>query len=620
MRLPNTEPNPALNPARQAGLTVDEIANQQTITKKNNEMIAKFNDNLANITSLGQNFQMGVYGAFGNNFVTRSAMSIPSMLTDFLDTMLEDQSAEKKNDPLKAALEDILKELNEIDEHISTAFGDSIKNAFRDVMSEMDSKNKRSTDSDDCCEKNAEILSGVLDRLDSVFGDSAQNESSMRNSPNADQILSAIDTLNRRDDQTNRQKPPGGNDMVVYQQPEFKDINSFDRLPSPNKVVDSSGGNDMVVYEPEATKPKKGTLASSIKQDSVVDVEPKKQKSPLIRVFDVPNLNNKKKRTLPIADAINTMGDDKSDGMIKKIIDLLTKTTVKKETPSVVDVNIVGKAFDKLIGIESAMVSMMRDIPISSQETLLEQESTERKRLIDSRSLSSRKDSDITDVQEKPATESKKESDIQPAPESEKKSLLDTVLDTAGTIAEVAGVAKGAGALIGKAGKAFGKLGKAGKGTGIGGLASIGLDFAADAVGTNTKTGASLDVLSDVTGMASTGALIGSVVPGVGTAAGAAVGGLVGGATSLYKNWDTLFESPKSQKISQMPTQKSATLEESTSELDRMQKDVENKKNSIDGNNTVISNSIKNTNVFPARQTTKNDDLSFNRYLDKSFS
>ncbi len=79
---------------------------------------------------------------------------------------------------------------------------------------------------------------------------------------------------------------------------------------------------------------------------------------------------------------------------------------------------------------------------------------------------------------------------------------------------------------------------------GIGGLVGgLALDYAADAAGRDTKTGAGLDVASSTLGLASTGALIGSVIlPGPGTAIGGAIGGILGAGKGLYENRDTLFD------------------------------------------------------------------------------
>lgn len=72
-------------------------------------------------------------------------------------------------------------------------------------------------------------------------------------------------------------------------------------------------------------------------------------------------------------------------------------------------------------------------------------------------------------------------------------------------------------------------------------IAGLTLGTAADMVGTDSKTGAGLDVAADAAGWAGTGAMIGSVIPGIGTLAGGIIGGVVGGGYSLYKNRETLL-------------------------------------------------------------------------------
>lgn len=88
----------------------------------------------------------------------------------------------------------------------------------------------------------------------------------------------------------------------------------------------------------------------------------------------------------------------------------------------------------------------------------------------------------------------------------------------------------------------LGRMGRMRLGSPISMATGIVLGGAADALGTDTKAGAGMDVLADTAGWAGTGALIGSIVPGVGTAIGGAIGGVAGGGYSLYKNRETLLE------------------------------------------------------------------------------
>ena len=273
------------------------------------------------------------------------------------------------------------------------------------------------------------------------------------------------------------------------------------------------------------------------------------------------------------------------------------------------------------------------------------------------------------------------------------------------------------------------------KGVGVGALVGLGTGLAADAVGTDTKTGAALDVVSDAANYASAGAAIGSIIPGVGTVAGGVFGGIVGTAVGLKRNWGTLSttdkdkedeivknfsevdlsmndpkafkeyteykkkrteelskEKPKDEaekiakreailkfapktdknktdlkkaesdkkdikpeeiktvekteskasdnisdmgqikvagagKVQQLDTKqvkevqadRAVQLEKSQDELDRIvaEKQQQKTQSSESGQQVVMNNN--KTTIQPSRQMTKNDDFSFNRYIDKSF-
>jgi hypothetical protein len=618
MPLPNI--NPAINPAIANHLTTDEMLRQQKMTKQNTELIAKFNDNLTNITSLGQNFQMGVYNAFGNNFLTRGALSIPAMFTDFLDTMLEDQTHDKKNDPLKESLDEMLKELHKIDDHLATTFGDSIKNAFKEAVSDISSNKQDANTKNDCCEENKELLQGIIDRLDSVFGNDGNDvKESSDNSVNPNDILNAINTINRRNsekldrDELNVKKPILAIENGISTSESIKNKNS--KL-NPDLIQDVETN---IIDKPNPirieTDYKKGPLASKLNPDLIQDVEVKKQKksNPSIKnVFDIPNFKEKKKRKLPLKDVVDVSDTGRSSSIIKNILDLLTKTkvtsTTKKET---IDVNIIGNAFEKLVGIENSMLTLVNSIPMSTQETSLEADRNNKP----VRELSRPELGDKKETKKEESTKTETPTKEKEATTKESPSLLSSAIDAAENIAEI-------GSLTKKVGSLFPKLARVAKGFGVGSIASIGLDFAADAVGKETKTGAGLDIASDITGGASTGALIGSLIPipGIGTGIGAAAGGLIGGAHGLYKNWDKFFDS-KPENMEAVDRSKASTFEESTDDLDRINKETEKKSTAnIDSGNKIISNNVRNNNIFPTRQSTKNDDFSFNRYLDKSFS
>jgi len=80
------------------------------------------------------------------------------------------------------------------------------------------------------------------------------------------------------------------------------------------------------------------------------------------------------------------------------------------------------------------------------------------------------------------------------------------------------------------------------KGLGIGAVLGVGGSLAADALGRDTRAGATADTLGTTASFAGTGALIGSIIPGVGTAIGGVIGGLVGATVGIYENGTTMFE------------------------------------------------------------------------------
>jgi cell division septum initiation protein DivIVA len=80
-------------------------------------------------------------------------------------------------------------------------------------------------------------------------------------------------------------------------------------------------------------------------------------------------------------------------------------------------------------------------------------------------------------------------------------------------------------------------------GLAVGGAASV----AANALGRETKTGASADVLGSAASYAGTGAMLGMLLGPKGAALGAALGGIYGLGSGLWANKDTLFGGKKDQ-------------------------------------------------------------------------
>jgi hypothetical protein len=145
----------------------------------------------------------------------------------------------------------------------------------------------------------------------------------------------------------------------------------------------------------------------------------------------------------------------------------------------------------------------------------------------------------------------------------------------------------------------IGKIGKGIKGGVIGGLASVGLDYAGDKAkeAGYEKTGAALDVASSTAGYAGTGALIGSVIPGVGTAAGAIVGGGYGLYKGLQNNKGILSpQQPNEQTKDLMKNARENSL--GTQDLSKLTPTNQNLEKSATNNITTIApNNLVNNNT-----------------------
>lgn len=111
---------------------------------------------------------------------------------------------------------------------------------------------------------------------------------------------------------------------------------------------------------------------------------------------------------------------------------------------------------------------------------------------------------------------------------------------TAGTAATAATAATG----LGKFGSNL-----AGKAPGIGMIAAIAGDVAADLLGRDTLLGKISDVIGTTAGFAGTGALAGGAFAGIGAIPGAIMGGLAGFGTSYYKNFGSDSDGSMSSDI-----------------------------------------------------------------------
>ena len=411
MPLPNT--NPALNPALQEGLHPDDIARMEIRQKKTNEMIANLNDRLADISSFGQSFQQGIYSSFGNNFITRAAVGVPQMMGDILDSLLlTDEDKKKKKDPIGSALDDILHELNVIDEHLMKSFGNTIKDAFDESFSKM---GKSQGDSSDCCEKSLDVLNKILDTINRAFGEKEKRE---------DPIVEIKDK----------------NEIVSYK--EFR----ASEMPQPSKMDSVDQPTEVFRVNPNRIgysvpeKQVKGELASRVTKDSFIDVETKPNKNETNSIID--------KKQIVSTEPNKNIIDVETKPVANRAIDAMLGTTGDKP----INVNIVGAAIDRLNEMDRDMEKMVSIIPLSTAEQELEskKQSTEKTPTREIRDVSNKKE-----IKEEKKEESNKESE--PKKES---SILGSVMDALGGIAETYGLAKGAKAVLGAGGTLLSKIPK----------------------------------------------------------------------------------------------------------------------------------------------------------------
>ena len=76
--------NPATNPANQNAIPLDEQKRLDNQNRKTQEILEKIQARLSDVTSVRQNMQQGAFNTFGNNFITRGAMSAAGMVGDLL--------------------------------------------------------------------------------------------------------------------------------------------------------------------------------------------------------------------------------------------------------------------------------------------------------------------------------------------------------------------------------------------------------------------------------------------------------------------------------------------------------------------------------------------------------
>jgi hypothetical protein len=167
---------------------------------------------------------------------------------------------------------------------------------------------------------------------------------------------------------------------------------------------------------------------------------------------------------------------------------------------------------------------------------------------------------------------------------------------TAGTAAATAGAASG----LGKWGSRL--SGIAGKAPGIGMVAGIAGDVAADVLGRETFWGKISDVIGTTAGLAGTGAALGSLGLGFGAIPGAIGGGLAGFGSSVYKN----FFSDSSGSMSSEVTAQAASGDNPVLKAQLAQ--IEQQKKQNDQMAEMI-NEQSRTNQLAATGLNKDDDL-----------
>ena len=240
-----------------------------------------------------------------------------------------------------------------------------------------------------------------------------------------------------------------------------------------------------------------------------------------------------------------------------------------------------------------------------------------------------------------------------------------------------AGMGSKVGSFLGKAGPG---LLKGGLGA-IGGMALSAGGEALTESGHEVAGGA-VSTLGTAASYAGTGAMIGSIVPGVGTAIGAGVGGAIGLGKGLYDNWDGMFggdekktEATKPQvtkaemeTLANEPVEKGKPLSAKQMTVADMSMSTGNKLSPLtqeaydlakkqpmsevvskpvtdspianasrsnedlkaasasgkkpEETKTVLNTSnnvVNNKSITPSRKSTRNEERSYNRYLNKSY-
>ena len=278
-----------------------------------------------------------------------------------------------------------------------------------------------------------------------------------------------------------------------------------------------------------------------------------------------------------------------------------------------INVNIVGAAIDRLNEMDKEMEKLVSVIPLSTAEEELE---SKKKNVNPVRE-------EIKNVSTK--KEIKEESIKSEEPKKEP-SILGSAMDTLGGIAETYGLAKGAKAVLEAGGSLLGKIPKGIAGAaavtyGAANLADYGfgkLGIGKDSSGEDLKIDEATDD-SNWNKMTFGEKIQSGFARGV-EYIGSAVGfdNVAREAETERIKKETEYLNKKQLDFSSDPTtDKASMFERKTEELDA--KKSINKTGDNSTQNTSVVNNVRNNNIYPSRQGSKNEDTSYNRYLDTTF-
>lgn len=448
---------------------------------------------------------------------------------------------------------------------------DPIGSALEDILEELNTIDEHLMKS---------FGSTIKDAFDESFKKmDKKGESSDCCEKSLDVLNKILDTINKAFGETQQKEEPvvdlkENAQIVPYKDFKASDFTKNDRMNSfePTEVFEVNP-NRIGYSAPE----KKDTLSSRVTNDSFIDVEPK-----------------------PV---------------VNRAVDVMLGTGGDKP----INVNIVGAAIDRLNEMDREMEKMVSIIPLSTAEQDLESKE---------KNIVKPVKEDIKDVSnKKEIKEEKKEESPNKSEEPKKQSsILGSVMDTLGGIAETYGLTKGAKAVLGKGGSLLGKIPKGIAGAaavtyGAANIADYGfgtLGFGKDSTGEDLKIDEAKDDAN--WNKMSFGEKIQSGFARGIEYVGSAVGfGNVAKEAEFERIKDeTEYLNKKRINFSPDPAlDKASMFERKTEELDAS-KSVNKTSDNSTQNNSVINN-IKNTNIHPSRQGSKNTEPSYNRYLDTTF-